>query len=230
VIKNIIDLRNVWKTYQMGHTELNALQGIDLKIKKGEFLAILGKSGSGKSTMMNLVGCLDTPTRGEVFLDGVSVNSLSESELAQIRGKKIGFIFQQFNLVQNLTALENVSLPGEFQSEDNEFLLKRAEELLRFVEIEDRKDHRPSELSGGQMQRVAIARSLINNPEIVLADEPTGALDSKTGNMVMKMLQDLHKKENKSIVIVTHDSSLIKYATRVIELKDGKIIKEYKRK
>ncbi len=224
--KTIIHLEEVWKTYKMGKIKLNALQGITLKVNQGEFLAITGKSGSGKSTIINLIGCLDAPTKGKIYLDGHDTSKLRESRLAQIRGRKIGFIFQQFNLIPTLTALENVALPGEFQNKNSDELYKKAGKLLEFVDMQDRIGHRPAELSGGQMQRVAIARSLINDPEVILADEPTGNLDSKTGDNVMKLLQDLNKEE-KSIVIVTHDKSLVKHADRVIELKDGKILKEY---
>jgi len=225
-MKAIIQLDEVWKTYKMGKVKLNALQGVSLNIYEGEFLLVTGKSGSGKSTMMNLIGCLDTPTKGTIKLDSKDVSKLTESRLAQVRGQKIGFIFQQFNLIPHLTALENVALPGEFQDQNTTDIKNRAKELLQLVEIGDRINHRPTELSGGQMQRVAIARALINNPEVVLADEPTGNLDSKTGEQVMNMLAKLNK-EGKSIVIVTHDTSLVKHATRVIELKDGKVLKEY---
>jgi putative ABC transport system ATP-binding protein len=210
----------------MGKVKINALKGISLSVNKGEFLAIVGKSGSGKSTIMNLIGCLDIPSEGKIHLDQKDIEKLKESELAQIRGQKIGFVFQQFNLIPNLTALENVALPGEFQDEHTEKLHKRAKQLLEFVDMGERLDHKPSQLSGGQMQRVAIARSLINNPDVILADEPTGALDSKTGENVMALLQRLNK-EGKSIVIVTHDNSLAKHADRVIELKDGEILREY---
>lgn len=211
----------------MGNVKLNALQGISLEVKKGEILAITGKSGSGKSTIMNLVGCLDVPSKGQVFLESKDVKKLSESKLAQIRGRKIGFIFQQFNLIPTLTALENVAIPGEFQNGNTIKLHKRAKQLLDFVDMGDRINHKPTQLSGGQMQRVAIARSLINDPDVILADEPTGALDSKTGENVMKLLINLNKEKNKSIVIVTHDPSLVRYAQRVIELKDGKVLREY---
>ncbi len=223
----IIQLEDVWKHYQMGKVKLSALQGISLKVNKGEFLAITGKSGSGKSTIMNLIGCLDLPSKGKIHLDSKDISKLKESKLAQIRGQKIGFIFQQFNLIPTLTALENVALPGEFQNKDSLNLYNKAKKLLDSVEMGDRINHRPTQLSGGQMQRVAIARALINNPDVILADEPTGALDSKTGEQVMKLLDDLNKKEGKSIVIVTHDDSLIRYADRVIELKDGMITREY---
>ena len=226
--KSVIELKDVWRTYDMGKVKVDALKKVTLKVKRGEFLAITGKSGSGKSTIMNLVGCLDIPTQGKIYLDSKDVSRMRESDLSQIRGKKIGFVFQQFNLIPNLTALENVALPGEFQGKDSSKLLARAEKLLNFVDMGNRMHHRTNELSGGQMQRVAIARSLINDPEVLLADEPTGALDSKTGIAVIKLLKDLNLKQKKSIVLVTHDTSLVKHADRVVELSDGMITKEYK--
>jgi len=223
----LIKLDRVWKTYDMGEVQVNALAGVSIEIKPKEFLAITGKSGSGKSTLMNLVGCLDKPSKGRLYLDGKNVELLSESELAQIRGRMIGFIFQSFNLIPTLTALENVMLPGYFQGINEYKLQKRAEELLKFVDMGDRMYHRPGQLSGGQMQRVAIARSLINDPEIILADEPTGALDSKTGEIIIAMLKELNQKKGKSVVMITHDLPLVKHASRVIELKDGLVDKEY---
>ncbi len=227
--KAIINLEKVWKTYKMGKVKVDALKSISLKVYKGEFLAVIGKSGSGKSTIMNLVGCLDTPTKGKLYLESKDVSKLDESELSQIRGKKIGFVFQQFNLIPTLTAVENVALPGEFQNKSTKKLHKKAKQMLKFVDMTDRAHHNPTQLSGGQMQRVAIARALINDPDVILADEPTGALDSKTGTQVMQLLERLNKKEGKSIVIVTHDTSLIKHADRVVELKDGEIMKDYYR-
>ncbi len=224
--KPVIELKDVWKTYKMGKVKVNALKGISLKIYPGEFLAIVGKSGSGKSTIMNLIGCLDVPSKGTIYLDGKDIGKLKESELAKIRGKKIGFVFQQFNLIQNMSALDNVALPGEFQDTPTLKLKNKARELLEFVDLKERIHHKPAELSGGQMQRVAIARSLINDPELILADEPTGALDSNTGNQLLEFLQDLNKNKKKSIVIVTHDLALTRHADRVIELKDGVIVKE----
>jgi|SRR3989338_4285490 len=223
--EEIVRLEGVWKTYKTGDVRVDALKEASLKIRKGEFIAITGKSGSGKSTMMHIIGCLDTPSKGNLFLDSKNVSKLTESRLANIRGNKIGFVFQQFNLIPTLTALENVALPGEFQNRETTELSKKAKELLKFVDMENRINHKPAELSGGEMQRVAIARALINDPELILADEPTGNLDSKTGNQVMRLLKDLNKKEGKSIVIVTHDLSLVKYAKRVINLKDGQIVK-----
>jgi putative ABC transport system ATP-binding protein len=226
--KRIIRLEDVWKIYRMGEVEVTALKSINLSINQGEFVAITGASGSGKSTMMNLVGCLDIPTRGEIFLDDTAISLLSESRLAEIRGKKIGFIFQQFNLIPTLTALENVILPMEFQNFPSTKIKERAKEILEKVGLKDRMHHKPTELSGGQAQRVAIARSLANNPEVILADEPTGNLDSKTGQYIMNLLSELHEKEGKTVIIVTHDMHLVKFAKRIIMLKDGQIEKESK--
>lgn len=226
--KPIIRLKDVWKIYKMGEVDVTALKGINLSINKGEFVAITGASGSGKSTMMNLVGCLDIPTRGEIFLNDTAISLLSESSLAEVRGKKIGFIFQQFNLIPTLTALENVILPMEFQNFPLAKIKERAKKILEQVGLGDRMHHKPTELSGGQAQRVAIARSLANNPEVILADEPTGNLDSKTGQYIMNLLCQLHKKEGKTVIIVTHDVHLVKFAKRIIRLKDGQIAKESK--
>jgi len=198
------------------------LQDIDLEIKTGEFIILLGPSGSGKSTLLNIISCLDSPTKGHVYLDGEDVSLLSEDQLADVRGKKVGFIFQQFNLLHHLSALENVTLPAVFQKISSEERIKRAENLLDSVGLKERKNHTPPELSGGEKQRVAIARSLINNPEIIVADEPTGEVDSKTGNRIMKIFTDLHN-QGKTIIIVTHDLSLVEYATKVIKIKDGKL-------
>ena len=211
-MRQIIKLQDVWKTYKMGNIEVNALQGLELDVKEGEFLAIMGPSGSGKSTAVNMIGCLDVPTKGKITLEQHDISKLSESELAQIRGRKIGFIFQQFNLIPTLTALENVMLPMIFQGVDEEKRKERAAMLLGLVELGDRTNHKPTELSGGQQQRVAIARALANNPDVIIADEPTGNLDSKTGAIVLDFLQKLHKKEQKTIVMVTHDASLVKVA------------------
>jgi len=222
---NIIKLENVWKVYKMGEVEVQALRGINLSIPQGEFVAITGSSGSGKSTMMNLVGCLDLPTKGTIYLDDKDISKLNESDLAQTRGKKIGFIFQQFHLIPTLSALENVMLPLEFQNMPSDVARKRASEILDLVGLGDRVNHLPSQLSGGQQQRVAIARSLANNPDVILADEPTGNLDSKTGADVMKLMQNLWDKEGKTIIVVTHDLKLADYAKRIVELKDGQVIK-----
>ena len=222
---SVIQLENVWKTYKMGEVEVNALRGVSLAIEQGEFVAITGSSGSGKSTMMNLVGCLDLPTKGSIYLDGKDISKLSESNLAQIRAKKIGFIFQQFHLIPTLSAIENVMLPLEFQDIPDNDARKKATEILNRVGLGDRMDHLPSQLSGGQQQRVAIARSLSNNPDVVLADEPTGNLDSVAGANIMDMLQNLWKKEKKTIIMVTHDLHLANYAKKIIKLKDGQILK-----
>ena len=222
--KTIIKIQNVWKTYKMGDVEVHALRGMNFEVKKGEFVAIMGPSGSGKSTAVNMVGVLDIPTKGEIFLEHRNIAHLSESELAQIRGEKIGFIFQQFNLIPTLTAKENIMLPMIFQGQPYEKRKQRAEKLLKMVELGDRMDHKPTELSGGQQQRVAIARSLANDPDVILADEPTGNLDSKTGRLVIDFLCNLHKKEKKTIVMVTHDKDIAKCAERIEHLKDGIII------
>lgn len=223
--KTIIKLENVWKTYSMGDVKVNALNGLNLDVMEGEFLAIMGPSGSGKSTAVNMIGCLDVPTKGRIILEQHDISKLTESELARIRGKKIGFIFQQFNLIPTLTALENVMLPMIFQDVNEAQRIKRAAELLKLVDLGERMHHKPTELSGGQQQRVAIARALANNPQVIIADEPTGNLDSKTGTNVLDFLQSLHKKESKTIVMVTHDPNLAKVAQRVEFLKDGSIQK-----
>ena len=223
--ETIIKLKNVWKTYYLGEIALDVLKNVNLEINKGEFVVILGPSGSGKSTMMNQVGVLDTPTRGTIYLNNHDISLFTESELAQARGKKIGFVFQQFNLIPTLSAIENIMLPSIFQNIPEEQRKKKAEELLRKVGLGDRMYHKPTELSGGQQQRVAIARALINNPEIILADEPTGNLDSVSGQQIMDMLMTLHKKEKKTVILVTHDVHLVKYSTKTIHLKDGEIVK-----
>jgi putative ABC transport system ATP-binding protein len=226
----IIELKNVHKIYDMGESKVHALDNLSLTIKQGEFVAIMGPSGSGKSTAMNLVGSLDVPTHGKIFLDNNNISDLTESNLAQIRGKKIGFIFQQFNLIPNLTAKENVMLPMLFQGYPLDERERKAEELLRLVELEERTEHYPNQLSGGQQQRVAIARSLANDPEVILADEPTGNLDTKTGEIVMNFLEKLNK-QGKTIIMVTHSPELAqKHAKIVYWLKDGKLEKVTKRK
>jgi putative ABC transport system ATP-binding protein len=224
--ESIIRLEDVWKIYQMGDVQVEALRGLTIDIKKKEFVAIRGPSGSGKSTAMNLIGCLDVPTKGRIFLDNEDISKMSESELAVARGKKIGFIFQQFNLINTLSALENVELPMIFQGITKEKRMQRAKELLSMVELSDRMNHKPKELSGGQQQRVAIARALANNPEVILADEPTGNLDSQTGLKVINFLEDLHKREKKTIIMVTHDAELAKHADRIEFIMDGRIEKK----
>jgi putative ABC transport system ATP-binding protein len=222
----IIELRDVWKIYDEGEeSEVDALKNVNLHVKEGDFIAVMGPSGSGKTTAMNLIGSLDVPTRGEIFLDKHNISHLTESDLAQVRGRRIGFIFQQFNLIPNLTAKENVILPMIFQGRDEFEREKRAVELLKMVELENRMDHYPSELSGGQQQRVAIARALANNPEVILADEPTGNLDTHSGEIVMKFLNDLNNK-GRTIIIVTHSPEIaMKHAKKIYWIKDGQIEK-----
>ena len=219
----IISLKNVCKNYVMGEEIVRAAEDINLDIYKGDFVAIVGPSGSGKSTMMNLVGALDLASKGDIFLDSVDIELLEESDLAQIRGKKIGFVFQTFNLIPTLTALDNVSLPMMFQGINKEERDERAKMLLEKVNLGHRLTHLPNELSGGERQRVAIARALANNPEIILADEPTGNLDSKTGQEILEMFKQLNN-EGKTIIFITHDKELAKKAKRIVHLKDGRIV------
>ena len=219
----IITVDNINKTYKNGSLELQVLKNISFKVDKGEFLAIMGSSGSGKSTMMNILGCLDNQYEGRYILDGIDISKSTENELSEIRNKKIGFIFQSFNLLPRLTALENVELPLVYSSIPKEERHKRANELLEMVGLKDRIHHRPNELSGGQRQRVAIARALVNNPSIILADEPTGNLDSKSEGEIIEILQKLNKM-GKTIVIVTHEPSIGEIAERKIVFKDGEII------
>jgi putative ABC transport system ATP-binding protein len=213
------------KVYRMGKIEVPALRDVSLEIKEGEFLAIVGSSGSGKSTLLNMLGCLDKPTSGAVIIDGVNTASLSESELAKIRREKIGFIFQQFNLIHSLNALENVSLPMFFAGVSSEERMKRAEELLAKVGLRERMHHKPSELSGGQQQRVAIARALSNNPEIIIGDEPTGNVDSETGNAIMDILEGLNR-EGRTVIVVTHDTEIAAHAPKVKRMKDGRLLEQ----
>ena len=219
----IITVDNVNKTYKNGSLELQVLKNISFKVDKGEFLAIMGSSGSGKSTMMNILGCLDNQYEGKYILDGIDISKSTENELSEIRNKKIGFIFQSFNLLPRLTALENVELPLIYSSVPKEERHKRADELLEMVGLKERTHHRPNELSGGQRQRVAIARALVNNPSIILADEPTGNLDSKSEAEIIEILQKLNKM-GKTIVIVTHEPNIGEIAQRKIVFKDGEII------
>jgi len=221
----IIHLHNVTKHYKMGDNLVKAVDGISINIQRGDFVAVMGPSGSGKSTAMNLIGSLDVPTHGHIFLDGEDISLLRESDLAQLRGKKIGFIFQQFNLIPTLTVKENVMLPMTLQGYDEIEREERVNELLKKMDLFDRDDHYPNQISGGQQQRVAIARALANNPEVILADEPTGNLDTKTGEKVMEFLTELNK-EGTTIIMVTHSPELAqKYANTVYWLKDGKIEK-----
>jgi len=223
----IIKLENVWKKYKLGEENLSILKGVNLEIMPGSFATIMGPSGSGKSTLMYLLGLLDTPSVGKIFLDGQDVSDFSEDKLAQIRGKKIGFIFQQFNLLQNLTALENVMLPMIFQGILEPQRIERAKMLLDTVNLEHRINHKPKEMSGGEQQRIAIARSLVNNPEILIADEPTGNLDSTNGKIVMEILAKLHREQKKTIVVVTHDPAIAHYSQNVIHIQDGKIVSNH---
>jgi len=219
----LIKLEDVHKIYHLDGIEVPAINGISLSINKGDFVALIGPSGSGKSTAMNLVGCLDLASKGEIYLGNHNIRHLSESYLAQVRGKQIGFIFQTFNLIPSLTSLENVALPMMFQGVPRNVRIKRAHELLEQVGLGSRMKHLPSQLSGGQVQRVAIARALVNDPEIILADEPTGNLDTKTGDEIMKLLSYLNKK-GKTIILVTHNPDLTKLANKIIRLKDGKLV------
>ena len=222
--ETIIKLENVWKVYQLGRVEVPALRGVSLEITRGSFVSIMGPSGSGKSTLLNMVGCLDFPTKGKVFLEGKNISLLSENELAQLRGKTVGFVFQDFNLLPHLTAAENVMLPMIFQDTPLEKRKSKAEQLLDDVELEERVSHQPAELSGGERQRVAIARAFANDPEVVIADEPTGNLDSGTGEKIMEILKKFHKKEKKTIVVVTHDPMIADYSEKIINIRDGQII------
>ena len=224
-METIMKLQDVWKIYKMGAVEVPALRGVSVEIMKGDFVAIVGASGSGKSTMMNLIGCLDIPSRGSIHLKSKDISTLSESDLASFRGKTIGFIFQQYNLIQSMSAFDNVKLPLEFLEFDERKAAARAREILELVGLGDKMHHRPTQLSGGQQQRVSIARSLGSNPEIILADEPTGALDSVTGKDVLNMLKKLWKEQGITIIMVTHDLNLAKNAHTTIELKDGQVIK-----
>jgi len=222
----MIRTEHLSKVYRMGEIEVPALRDVSLEIEEGEFLAIVGPSGSGKSTLLNMLGCLDKPTSGAVFIGGVNTASLSENELAEIRRKKIGFIFQQFNLIHSLTALENVALPMFFAGVKSDARIKRAAELLAKVGLRERMHHKPSELSGGQQQRVAIARALSNNPAVIIGDEPTGNVDSETGDAIMGILEGLNRNEGRTIIVVTHDTEIAAHAPRVIRMKDGRLLEE----
>jgi len=220
----ILKLKDVWKIYTMGEVKVPALRGVSVDIHKGDFVAIIGASGSGKSTMMNLIGCLDLPTKGKIYLKSKDISQLDESDLASFRGKTIGFVFQQYNLIPSMSAFQNVLLPLEFQEINDSVASKRAEKILKLVGLGDKMYNLPSQLSGGQQQRVSIARSLVGDPEIILADEPTGALDSVTGKEILEMLKRLWK-DGKTVIMVTHDLNLAKYARTVIELQDGKVLR-----
>jgi putative ABC transport system ATP-binding protein len=222
-----IHLEDVFKTYDLGEVQVHALRGVSLEVRAGEFVAIMGASGSGKSTLMNILGCLDRPTRGRYILDGIDVSSLTKMELAHIRNGKIGFVFQQFNLLSRTSALENVELPTIYAGISPEEREKRARESLNRVGLADRSHHYPSQLSGGQQQRVAIARALVNRPAILLADEPTGNLDSRTSVEIMDILQKLNDEQGLTVVLVTHEHDIAQYAKRAIEFRDGKLRRDY---
>ena len=221
----VISVRNLTKVYQLGEIEVHALRGVGLEIYPGEMVAIMGPSGSGKSTLMNMIGCLDSPTSGEYYLDGELVSNLIDDELAKVRNRKIGFVFQKYNLLPRANAIENVELPLRY-SEDSSNMSARAKATLEAVGLGDRMEHKPNELSGGQQQRVAIARALVNQPAIVLADEPTGNLDSTSGKEIMELLHKLNVEQGTTIVLVTHDADVASQAQRTIRLFDGKIVEE----
>jgi putative ABC transport system ATP-binding protein len=224
----LIETVDLWKTYIMGSEEIHALRGVSLQIERGEYVAIMGPSGSGKSTLMNLIGCLDTPTKGSYLLNGKQVRQMNDNELARIRNEEIGFVFQTFNLLPRATALRNVELPLVYAGMAPKDRERRAREALDKVELTSRMTHRPNELSGGQRQRVAIARALVNNPSILLADEPTGNLDSKTGLEIMGLFERLHKAGN-TIVLVTHEADVAAYAYRAIHIRDGQVENDVRR-
>ncbi len=224
----LIETVELWKTYEMGPEQVHALRGVSIQIERGEYVAIMGPSGSGKSTLMNLIGCLDTPSKGTYLLNGKQVSTMNDDELARIRNEEIGFVFQTFNLLPRATALHNVELPLIYAGIGAKARLEQATEALNRVELSDRKTHRPNQLSGGQRQRVAIARALVNNPSILLADEPTGNLDSKTGVEIMGLFARLHEGGN-TIVLVTHEADVAAYAHRAIHIRDGQVEKDVRR-
>ncbi|MGH9508944.1 MAG: ABC transporter ATP-binding protein [Terriglobales bacterium] len=224
----MIKTEGLWKTYDMGAEEVHALRGVDMEIPRNEYVAIMGPSGSGKSTLMNLIGCLDTPTKGQYWLNGQLVSDLDDDELARIRNKEIGFVFQTFNLLARATALHNVELPLIYNGTPAAQRIERAREALRLVDLEDRITHKPNELSGGQRQRVAIARALVNHPSIILADEPTGNLDSQTGAEIMALFDRLHSQGN-TIILVTHEHDIAEHAHRVVHIRDGKVESDERR-
>lgn len=227
--KPLIEMKEIIKRYNIGtESEIEILHGIDLKIYEGEFVAIVGESGSGKSTLMNIIGVLDKQTEGEYYLDGIDIKNVNEEEMNVIRNKKIGFVFQNFNLIGRTSALKNVELPMLYAGVPAEERTKRAKELLSKVGMASRANHMPNELSGGQKQRVAIARSLVNNPSIILADEPTGALDSETSAMVMDIFNDLNKNQGKTIILITHSKEIAEQCPRIVTIKDGEIINDSK--
>jgi putative ABC transport system ATP-binding protein len=220
VTDTVIDIQEIGKTYRIGEVEVHALRSVDLNIKKGEYVALMGPSGSGKSTLMNVLGCLDTPSRGTYALNGTQVSKMTDNELAEIRNKEIGFIFQTFNLLARNTAIDNVALPLVYAGVSKKERIARAEKTLTDVGLGDRMEHKPNELSGGQRQRVAIARALVNNPSIILADEPTGNLDTKTSHEIMDLLEQIHENGN-TVIIVTHEEDIAKRAKRIVRLRDG---------
>ena len=223
--KIVIRTYDLWKTYQMGDQTINAVSGVDIEIKRGEYVAIMGPSGSGKSTLMNLIGCLDSPSKGDYYINGNLVSEMNDDQLAHIRNKEVGFVFQTFNLLARATALHNVELPLIYAGIDSKMRIERATQALRQVDLEQRMYHKPNELSGGQRQRVAIARALVTNPSILLADEPTGALDSTTGIEIMGLFERLFQQGN-TIILVTHEHDIAMHAHRVIFIRDGKIEKD----
>jgi putative ABC transport system ATP-binding protein len=218
----VIRTYDLWKTYVMGDQEIHAVSGVDIEIKRGEYVAIMGPSGSGKSTLMNLIGCLDTPTKGQYYINGNLVSEMSDDELARIRNKEVGFVFQTFNLLARATSLHNVELPLIYAGLPAAERIQKAKEALRAVDLEPRMHHKPNELSGGQRQRVAIARALVNHPSLLLADEPTGALDTATGNEIMNLFEKLYEQGN-TIVLVTHEHDIAMHAHRIIHIRDGKV-------
>lgn len=222
----MIQTENLMKVYQMGDNEVRALNGATFTIEKGEMVAIMGPSGSGKSTLMSIIGCLDVPTSGSYMLDGLAVENMSEGELAEVRGRKIGFVFQQFNLLARTSALDNVMLPLTYAGFSGKERNERALKALDRVGLAQRTHHAPNELSGGQQQRVAIARALVNEPAIILADEPTGALDSKTGVEIMELFQSLHKDNGQTVILVTHDAHVARHTDRIIKISDGQIVSD----
>ena len=226
MIKNIVEAKDLTKTYQMGDVEVHALRGLSITIKQGEVVAIMGPSGSGKSTLMNIIGCLDQPTKGKYILNGKNVANLDRNELADVRNRQVGFVFQSYNLLARSTALANVMLPLRYRRNGHDLPQKKAEELLVRVGLQDRMHHKPYELSGGQQQRVAIARALVNDPAIVLADEPTGNLDSRSGEEIMELLLELNQEKGVTLILVTHDPRVANRALRTVQLFDGRVQNE----